>query len=360
MARPSQLGLLGNPENRRVHEFSCAALQLGLQLPRVVSYRELLEGAGWDALEELDSLRIDSPGENEEVARALIALGEGPDRADLEFGEVAYLREYYRGYQSLLQRIARGGVRCLSHPDEIAVMFDKWACHQRFAQAGLSRPPAFLAPSTFDDLRKTMAAGGRLFLKPLHGSSASGVCALRWSRDRMQLMAPLRLVKSKLFNDLRVGRFERADEIEAILNLLLPQGMIAEQWIPKLSLPGGVVDLRILVLGGEARHVVVRQSRQPMTNLHLGNRRGDLSELRGFLGEDRWGAALTLAEQAALCFPRSLSVGVDILLDYRGRALIGEVNAFGDLLPGLTDRGETTYVAILKAWHQRLSVHTGV
>ena len=335
-------------------------MELGLEPPRVVSYRELLEGAGWEALGELDTLRIESPGENEDVALALIALGGGPERADLEFGEVAYLGEYHRGYQSLLQRIARSGVRCLSHPDEIAVMFDKWACHQRFAQAGLSRPPAFLAPPTFDELRETMGAAGRVFLKPLHGSSASGVCALRWSRDRMQMMAPLRLVGSKLFNDLRVGRFERPEQIEPILNLLLPQGMIAEQWIPKLSLPDGVVDLRVLVIGGEARHVVVRQSRQPMTNLHLGNRRGNLSELRAFLGEDRWRAALTLAEQAALCFPRCLSVGVDILLDGRGRALIGEVNAFGDLLPGLTDRGETTYAAILKAWQQRLSVPTDV
>jgi len=60
-------------------------------------------------------------------------------------------------------------------------------------------------------------------------------------------------------------------------------------------------------------------------------------------------AAFRLAEKAAGCFPDSLYAGVDILIDSRHRALVGEINAFGDLLPRLAHRGESAYVAIAKA-----------
>jgi hypothetical protein len=194
---------------------------------------------------------------------------------------------------------------------------------------------------------------GRLFLKPLHGSSASGVCALRWTPGRQQLMAPLRIRSGRgqaiLVNSLDVRTYTTLADIELILGLLLPQGMINEQWIPKISLPGGAVDLRVLVIAGEARHWVVRQSRHPMTNLHLGNQRGSGTALRELIGAAKLEAAFRLAEKAAACFPESLYAGVDILIDSRHRALVGEINAFGDLLPGLTHRGESAYTAIAKS-----------
>ncbi|MFE0426864.1 hypothetical protein ACFW15_31720, partial [Streptomyces sp. NPDC058953] len=66
----------------------------------------------------------------------------------------------------------------------------------------------------------------------------------------------------------------------------------------------------------------------------------------GFGGDHRedlraggWGVgdgALAICERAAALFPSALRVGVD-LLPLRGwrRFAVGEVNAFGDLLPGL-------------------------
>jgi hypothetical protein len=46
------------------------------------------------------------------------------------------------------------------------------------------------------------------------------------------------------------------------------------------------------------------------------------------------------------CFPRSLHGGVDLLIgtDLRAHAVL-EVNAFGDLLPGVTCDGLDTYEA---------------
>ena len=327
----SRFGILGNPENRRVRDYVQTLKELGQPEPLCFAYEDLLQNP---RPLPVDLLRIDSPGENERVARRLIARGGGPPNPELGHGEIAYLREYHQGYLDFLGTLS---VAALNAPGEIATMFDKWACHQLFEQAGLPRPRS--RPATTELLQQPQ---GRLFLKPLHGSSASGVCALRWNGRRRQLIAPLEVADGRLYNTLRVRTYHD-QTIDYILERLLPQGMIAEDWIPKLSLPGGATDLRVLVINGTARHTVVRQSRSPMTNLHLGNRRGDLEEVAEYLP-----AARELAERAAACFPGSLYAGVDILLDVKGRPLVGEINAFGDLLPNLLDQGETAYQAIIR------------
>jgi len=356
-ANSPRLGLIGNPENRRIRDFQTAVEELGLPCPACLSYEELLRDGESLARFDVDLLRIDSPGENGTVAATLIARGGGPAGPDMSFGEIAFLKEYHLGFGTVLEAIEKRGIPCLNSPREIGLMFDKWASHQRFVERGIARPPSQLAPTNFPALLEQMRSGrtGRLFLKPLHGSSASGVCALRWTPQHQQLMAPLRIEtkqgKPVLINSLEVRTYNRLADIELILERLLPQGMISERWIPKLTLPGGAVDLRVLVIAGEARHWVVRQSRHPMTNLHLGNKRGDETALRELLGLEKLTAAFELAEAAASCFPECLYAGVDILLDARHQAFVGEINAFGDLLPRLMHRGESAYVAIAKACH---------
>jgi hypothetical protein len=358
-----RLGLIGNPENRRIQDFRQAAVASGWAEPACLSYGELLRDK--DALTRLeaDLLRIDSPGENSAVAQALIVLGGGPADVVLEFGEIGFLREYHQGFCQVLRQIETSGIPCLNAPADIRRMFDKWECHQLFEQRQIARPPSRLAPVEFSVLREQMRAqeNGRVFLKPLHGSSASGVCALRWTRKHQQLIAPLQVQsvngRAALVNSLEVRTYTSWADLELILGRLLPQGMICEKWIPKLTLPEGAVDLRVLVIEGEARHWVIRQSRQPMTNLHLGNQRGNEAELLAAMGTEDLAAAFRLAESAAACFPASLYAGVDILLDSRHQAYVGEINAFGDLLPRLVHRGESAYAAIAHACHaQRCSV----
>jgi glutathione synthase/RimK-type ligase-like ATP-grasp enzyme len=325
------LGILGNPENRRVRDFVQTLLELGQPEPLCFAYEDLLLNP---RPLPVDWLRIDSPGENERVAGLLIERGGGPARPAIGHGEIAYLKEYHEGFRDFLMSLTTPS---LNPPADILTMFDKWACHQRFEAAGLPRPRS--RPAGAELLR---APAGRLFLKPLHGSSASGVCALRWNGKKRQLIAPIEIEDGRLYNTLRVRTYED-EHIDRILEQLLPQGMIAEDWIPKLNLEGLATDLRVLVIAGQARHTVVRQSRSPMTNLHLGNRRGELAQVAEFLP-----AAHRLAERAAACFPDCLYAGVDILLDVRGRPLVGEINAFGDLLPNLLDQGETAYQAIAR------------
>ena len=62
-----------------------------------------------------------------------------------------------------------------------------------------------------------------------------------------------------------------------------------------------------------------------------------------------WTAAVSLAERAAKCIDGAGYLGMDILVrPCRRRCAVLEANAFGDYLPGLTHRGETTYAAELR------------
>src|SRR5262249_33549811 len=86
-----------------------------------------------------------------------------------------------------------------------------------------------------------------------------------------------------------------------------------------------------------------------MTNLHLGNRRGDVSAVVRLMGEEAWQSGLRTCERAAAVFPGSLHVGVDLLIGRDFRQHLLEGNAFGDLLPGVLSEGTDTYEAEVRA-----------
>jgi len=87
-----------------------------------------------------------------------------------------------------------------------------------------------------------------------------------------------------------------------------------------------------------------------MTNLHLLNERGDEDAVRERVGRAAWDAATRNCELAKECFPESLYAGIVLVFtpDFRRQAVI-EVNAFGDLLPGVFWQGLETYAAELRA-----------
>jgi hypothetical protein len=108
------------------------------------------------------------------------------------------------------------------------------------------------------------------------------------------------------------------------------------------------------VIGGHARHVAVRMSRNPMTNLHLLNKRGDPAAVRAKMGEEIWNGAMLNCERAMLHFPASLYAGVDLLITpgFRRQA-VAEINAFGDLLPGILWEGRETYTTEILALREK-------
>lgn len=333
-----RFAVVGNPGNRRVTLFADAVCAAGLDAPRVVPWERVLRSGGAEfAADEI--VRLDSPGEDPGVDRLLRGVAD-PTRVE---GSARWYTRFTAAVGTL-----RGGVR-LDDAGELAVMFDKRRCHATLAAAGVPVPasptsgPGAVRIAGWDDVRTAMRIHRmpRLFVKLAHGSSASGVLAVESSAGgRLRATTSVELAPDgRLFNSLKVRRYERERDVAAIVDRLAPDGLHLERWLPKAAQRGRVADLRVLVVAGRATHAVVRTSTSPLTNLHLGGTRGDLDAVRGAIetAGGRWADVLAVCERAAACFPRTLCVGVDLLpaTGWR-RFAVAEVNAFGDLLPRLT------------------------
>ncbi|MER6134111.1 STM4014 family protein [Streptomyces sp. NPDC001815] len=350
---PPKWVVVANGDNRRVGLFTAAAEAAGHGTPRVVEWHDVLREGGHDFADD-EVVRLDSPGEKAEVD-ALLRGMDDPTRVE---GSAHWYARFLDCVASL-----RGGRR-LDDPADLAVMFDKRLCHERLARAEVPVPPSptsgGLTPIRgWSDVRDVMEAAGmrRVFVKLAHGSSASGVLAVESTASgRIRATTSVeRAEDGRLHNSLRVRRYTTEQDIASIVDALAPDGLHVERWLPKASLGGRSADLRVVVVDGRATHAVVRTSRSPLTNLHLGGTRGDLAAVRALAG-DRWAAALETGERAAACFLGTLCVGVDLLpaIGWR-RFAVGEVNAFGDLLPRLTGlpgsgaEGLDTYAAQIAA-----------
>ncbi|MEV7290272.1 STM4014 family protein [Streptomyces microflavus] len=372
-AAAPRFAVVGNPENRRVAFFQEAVRAAGPAPARVVSWLQVLGGEA--VFEPGETVRIDSPGENAEVERLLRGVDD-PTRVE---GSA----RWYAGFLSAVGEVSRAasaaGAEVLTSPGDIAALFDKRLCHALLEDAGVPVPASPTSGRRaarvrdWSDVRALMREHRmpRAFVKLAHGSSASGVLAVETAGPgRVRASTSVeRDSEGRLFNSLRVRRYTTEREVGAIVDALAPDGLHIERWLPKASQRGRAADLRIVVVGGRATHAVVRTSLSPMTNLHLGGARGDLDEVRAAVSAvgGCWREALAVCERAAACFPGTLCVGVDLLpaAGWR-RFAVGEVNAFGDLLPGLTGlpgsgaEGLDTYAAQVAAVLDRARNHRAV
>jgi hypothetical protein len=380
MRSPPPFVVIGNPESRRVAGFAAALARRGLPPARLVPYTDLL--AGRVCLAEVIPagalLRIESPDTSWPVEQAILARGAGaadPEGSDAyarapraaiqalacDPGAIRYPRQWYLGWCALLTELAAvlpavPGARWLNPPADIACMFDKRACHARLAAAGIPLPRALAPPNSYAELLAALDAAGRdrVFVKPAHGSSASGVVAYQRAGARHQATTTVELVAGpdgvRLYNSRRVRVYRDQREIAVLLDALCRHRVHVEQWVPKAGLHGQVIDLRVLMISGQVRHTVVRLSRGPLTNLHLGNDRAGIAALLPRLGADAWAAAQATCARVAAAFPASLYLGIDLLItaDYRAH-VVGEVNAFGDLLYHTLDAGQDPYDAEIAA-----------
>jgi hypothetical protein len=361
--------VIGNPENRRVGLFGQALSEHGLRPAKVLSYLDLLCNEGLFARSLADSgpclVRIESPGENHQVERLLIARGAGDAagisraaalRLRFDRGRIRHTHAWQAGFYSLLEEIERAlaqhpDATALNCPSAIRLLFDKPRCHAFLSQRGISVPRALPPVASYDELRAAISAAGlsRVFVKLACGSSASGVVAFSAAGKQALAVTPMELERvrgqPRFYNNLRLSRYTRERDLRTLFDFLFQEGAHVEEWLPKASQGGRNFDLRILTIAGQPCHGVVRTSRSPITNLHLGNRRGELAALQAAAG-DRWEIVEQLCRDAASALPTAHCVGWDVLITpgFR-RAYILEGNAFGDLLPGILHMGRSTY------WH---------
>ncbi|MEV4345809.1 STM4014 family protein [Actinoplanes sp. NPDC049596] len=350
-----RLAVVGNPENRRVALFTAAVEQAGLPAPEIFPWLDVLRDGRVPGPGTV--VRVDSPGENAEVDRLLRELGSGRPAVTARHGEIVGASAAFTGLERALGRVADGGGVLLNQPADILTMTAKPRCHALLGGRKIPVPPALDPVHDYASLRAAMAGAGwsRVFVKPAFGSSASGVLALAAAGRRVTAVTSAELSGGSLFNNLWVRRYDSEPAIASIVDRLAPDGLHVERWFPKAALHDRVLDLRVVVIAGRPRHVVVRTSRSPMTNLHLGNARGDVGAVRAVAGEQSWAAAMRTCERVAACFPGSLQVGVDLMfrVGWRDHA-VAEVNAFGDLLPRVLVDGLDTYgaqvAAIVDGW----------
>lgn len=339
--------IIGNPADRRVIGFRQAASTAAITA-RVLPWRNVATGSWTVPAEGL--VRLDSVGDDREVDRLLRG-----DAVTAEPGEIRLSRDWYRGFSAVLACLEAtvASERFLSSPTEVAVQFDKRLCAERLRSAGIRVPRSSnIDPHDLGGVVEACREIGsrRVFLKPRYGSSGAGVVALALDDARLEAVSNVEIdPRGRLFYSTRSRRASGLPAVERLVGALCADSVVVEQWYPKAGFDDHIFDLRVLVIGGEPRHVVVRSAKHPITNLNLGNRRGDVDAIRDRMGP-HWLDALDTCAAVGAAFPGCLHVGVDLLVapGFRHHA-VAEVNAFGDLLPGVVSRGETTFSAEVAA-----------
>lgn len=348
-----KITIIGNPENRRVTYFMDAARRLGIPTPHVVSWLDCLRHPSPAQICDADLIRIDSPGENFEVEVALVARGARrhgalPPHWTLQAedrGRIHDQRLWFEGFKDILDELTHCRGHFMTPPSEILAMFDKIQARERHRIAGAPMPGFLGEIDDVGDLDVLAKDHQRMFIKPRFGSSASGVIAFR-SRPRRQMTTSVELQGDALYNSLKIRTYTDVPAQASIIDALAPDGLFAEQWIPKAS-QQGAFDFRVFVVAGRAEHTVMRVSQSPLTNLHLGNQRGDAEAFRA-TKPDAFKAVQDAAVVAASGFS-ALTCGVDVALEATmKRAYVLETNAFGDLLPNVFIDGKDTYTRSLE------------
>jgi glutathione synthase/RimK-type ligase-like ATP-grasp enzyme len=360
--------LITNPETRRIQLFQQAIARFNLPPAQLITYEDLLTEKR--SLAEYNTpntwIRFDSPERNFTVDRHFIAAGAtAPDpiaqnrispivAQNLEFdkGRIFYPRQWYLGWKHCLQTWQLPGTP-LNHPNDIIKMFDKTICQTILENANIPIPRSLTRHTpilNYEQLRDRMEQENceRVFIKLANGSSASGVIAYERQGQHERAITTVERVTEqgelRFYNSRKIRQYRDRAEIADIINFVTAEVAQVEAWLPKARLEGREFDIRVVVIGGKARQAVVRLGNSPMTNLHLGSDRRNITDLPKALSADTWAEMQHTCERAAACFPNSLYCGIDLLIspNFRDHAIL-EVNAFGDLLQGITWQGQDTY-----------------
>jgi glutathione synthase/RimK-type ligase-like ATP-grasp enzyme len=354
----SRLAVVGNPDNRRVELFKAAAASLGFATePRVVPWLEVLEGRA--AFEAGEIVRIDSPGEDAEVTRLLRGETEPVDMYRVE-GTRAWYEGFVAALEKLHAEIQSAGAVALASAQETAIAFDKTRTNALLAEHGIPVPEAIPGVVDYATLRTALREHDcqEAHVKIRHGSSASGVVAVSLHSEDLWATTSTELHRIptgyELYNSLKMRHYRHQRELTALFDRLAADGLHVERTVRMMFVSGKHIDLRLVTVGGKVTHAVGRASDRPITNLHLGGQRVPVAQVRDKLGEAAWQRVIDVAERTAACFPDSHCLGIDVLPDQRNDvAYVGEVNAYGDLLPnllglpGTLGEGVDTYTAQL-------------
>jgi hypothetical protein len=321
-----------------------------------------------DGLEAFDRpalVRLESPGRDWDVARLLLAAGARghPDEAGTDWLALPYRKGrlvrpglFYEGFRRVLRGLRasfdrRPHLRPTACPLAVAEMFDKNATAARLAAAGVPCPPSLPALATPEELLAALRRHhfASAYVKLNTGSSASAIAVTHAGDAVPWAVSSVVRLGGDFFSSRRLRRHTGAD-LDAVLGFLLREGACVQRGIRMAQIDGQNFDVRVVVVRGAPAHVVFRLSGLPMTNLHLGGRRGPFGPCRAAVPTRAWLDGLDHCAEAARRYDAA-AVGVDLLFESGYlRHYVLEVNAFGDFFPGLLDaRGRSAHRVEIEA-----------
>jgi glutathione synthase/RimK-type ligase-like ATP-grasp enzyme len=353
--------VLANADSKRwqayAHDLARFWQERGIQPDvHLVAWREVVPCLGdIDAMPVFDApavVRLESPGRDIEVMKLLLQAGAAADPREppgdwlgLPYcqGQMVRPRLFHDGFRRTLQGLqsaleSRPHLTPLACPLAVAELFDKSATAARLTAAGLPCPPSLPTPASPQELLDSLHRHGfnTAYVKLNTGSAAMGIAVVHACDDPPWAITSLLRRTDGFYNTRRLQRVTGA-ELTAVLEFLIGEGVIIQKGIPMAQIDGENFDVRVVVLYGRPAFTIFRLSGEPMTNLHLGGRRGRLDVCRAHIPTRAWLDALDHCAEAAGLYDCAY-VGVDLLFE-RGylRHYILEMNAFGDFFPGLTD-----------------------
>jgi glutathione synthase/RimK-type ligase-like ATP-grasp enzyme len=350
---------LANPDGKRWQAYQSALFgfwkKRGVE-PNVllIPWRDVVPRFG--QLDELLSddapaiCRLESPGRDQEVMQLLLEAGDESCRSasrmqDEHIAKSALIHpgQLHRGFCRTLTGLRetldrRKNLIPLACPLAVAELFDKTTTSQRLVEADLPCPhtlhPPRNASQLIDQLRSRNLKTA--YVKLNAGSSATGIAVVHALDDPPWAITSMLRVGDTFHNTRKLQRIT-GEKLDEVLSFLLHEGAFIQEGIPMAQIDGQNFDVRVVVIHGAPAFTIFRLSSLPMTNLHLGGRRGRWHDCRAAIPTRAWLDALDHCVDAAKLYACA-SVGVDLVFE-RGfaRHYILEINAFGDFFPGLTD-----------------------
>lgn len=247
-----------------------------------------------------------------------------------------HMQRQLEEYQRTLQRLEQAECRFFNSPGAVCRLLDKREAKRHLQDQGIPVTQMFSEEiRTVDQLMESMRVRRcfSVFVKPRFFSGAAGVAAFRLHpvHGKMRLYTSCRLEGKQLVNTRRLFCLDDQEEICLLLEELLSLDCVVERWHPKADFCGKSYDLRVVFQFGHIAHIVVRQSKGPVTNLHLNNRALNIQELN--LEKTTIEEIAKICEKAVSSIPGLSMAGVDILLEKNTlRPRIIEMNGQGDLI----------------------------
>ena len=297
-------------------------------------------------------LRFESPGSDFAISKGFLNAGNlatNDNSTDWltwpeKFGCLVRPGLLYAGFKHILNNLHRSlqhypQLYPLSCPLAIAEMFDKNTSIARLHKAGIPTPPTFKPVTNSQILFKELKNRGwkKAYIKLAYGSSASGIIVIDNIATTPSAITSMVKIKQAFYNTYKLRRIT-GQQLHSALDFLIKEGATAQKAIPMAQITGQNFDVRVIMIAAKPEFFIFRLSAQPMTNLHLGGRRGYFDYCRQQIPNRIWLDAMDHCIAAAKLYD-SWVIGIDLLFerDYNHYYII-ELNAFGDFFPNLTNK----------------------